>query len=315
MSNRRKRERATERALLGTLAVCLGFLVPLSAAADEFDQFAIAKNAFEAGEYEVAVTRFEELLSAEPKNPALVLETHKLLGVSYLFVGNRHEAEANFLKLLTLSPEYSLDPMVFPIDVVDFFTEIKQKNDERLAEFARARAAEEAARRKAEEEARRKELEKLARTFYLERSREEKSLLVALMPLGAGQFQNGEKLKGALFLGGELLLGATAVTTYFLHEGLRPRSKEPFTSTSDREAYERLEAGYRITNHASLVALAVVATVGIIDSLYNFERETIIWKEVEEGDVPDDVKPTLSKAALVPFATENAIGLSATASF
>jgi tetratricopeptide (TPR) repeat protein len=315
MSSWCKQQRAIERTVPATLLVCLGLLFPLGATADEFDQFAIAKNAFEAGEYEVAVTRFEELLIAEPKNPALVLETHKLLGVSYLFVGNRKEAEANFLKLLTLSPEYALDPMELPIDVVDFFTEIKHKNDERLAEIARARAAEEAARRKAEEEARRKELEALARTFYLERSREEKSLLVSLMPLGAGQFQNGEKLKGSLFLGGELLLGATAVTTYFLHEGLRPRSKEPFTSESDREAYERLEAGYRITNHASLVALAVLATVGIIDSLYNFEKETVIWKEVEEGDVPDEVKPTLSKAALVPFATQNAIGLSATANF
>lgn len=315
MPKRNSVERALKRAGLSGLLTCLVLLIPLRAGADEFDKFALAKNAFEGGEYEVAVARFEELLNSEPKNPALILETHKLLGVSYLLTGNREEAEANFLELLTLSPEYTLDPLVFPIDIVDFFIEIKQKNDERLAELARVRAAEEEARRKAEEEAHRKELEKLARTFYLERSREEKSLLVAMMPLGAGQFQNGEKVKGALFLGGELLLGASAMTFYFLHEGLRPRSNEPFSSSKDREAYERLETGYRIANYASLVALAAVTAVGIIDSLYNFKRVTVVWKEVEEGDIPDEVKPTLGKAALVPFASDSAIGFCATGYF
>jgi tetratricopeptide (TPR) repeat protein len=297
------------------LLVSLALLAPSTALADEFDQFAGGKNAFESGEYEVAVTRFEELLNSEPRNPALILETHKFLAVSYLFIGNQVEAEANFLKLLTLSPEFELDPMVFPIEVVDFFTEIKQKNDERLAELARVRAAEEAARRKAEEEARQEELAKLARTYYLERSREENSLLVALMPLGAGQFQNGHTVKGALFLSGELLLGATAMTTYFLHESLRPRSKEPFGSKSDRRSYERLEAGYRITNYASLVALAVVTSLGIIDSLYHFEREKTVWREVEEDDVPDNLELSPRKAALLPFASESTIGLCATGYF
>jgi tetratricopeptide (TPR) repeat protein len=300
--------------LIGLLA-CAAFLAPLAAGADEFDRFAAAKNAYDAGEYEVAVTRFEELLESDLKNPALIIETYKLLGVSFMFTGNRDEAEAAFLKLLTLSPEHTLDPLVFPIDVIDFFTAIKRRNDERLAELARVRAAEEVARHEAEEEARRAELQKLARTYYLERSREEKSLLVALMPLGAGQFQNGEKIKGSLFLGGELLLGATAMTTYFLHEGLRPRSKEPFASTEDRQAYERLEAGYRISNYASLVALGLLAVTGVVDSLYNFKRETIIWREVDEGDIPDDVKPEIEKAALLPFATEDAIGLCATGYF
>jgi len=315
MSNRRDAKRPGWLVGLVGALICALLLAPELASADEFDLFAQAKNAYEAGEYQVAVTRFEELLEAEPKNPALILEAHKLLGVSYMFTGNKDKAEASFLKLLTLSPEYTLDPLVFPIDVIDFFTEIKNKNNERLAELARVRAAEEEARRKAEEEARRKELEKLARTYYLERSREERSLLVAMMPLGAGQFQNGEKVKGALFLSGELLLGATAMTTYFLHEGLRPQSNEPFASTKDREAYERLEAGYRIANYSSLVALGVLTAVGIVDSLYNFKRVTIEWKEVDEDDVPDVVKPTLGKAALVPFASDSAIGLCATGYF
>jgi len=301
-----------------SIAALVWFAVLLHAGvatADEFDRFAYARNAYEAGEYEAAVTRFETLLESEPRNPALVLEAYKLLGVSYLFVGNKERAEETFIKLLTRSPDYTLDPLVFPIDVVDFFTVVKDKNDEQIAALAAARAAEEEARRKAEEEARLAELEKLKRNVYIERTRRENSLLVAMLPLGAGQFQNGDNLKGALFLGGEVLLGVTALTTYILHEGLRPRSERPFSSTADRKAYEQLEKGYRITNQASLVALGVVTTVGIIDALYGFERETVSWQPVKEQEVPDDLRYKPATAKLVPIVGDSMVGLGAAGTF
>ena len=304
-------------ALIGLATLAL----PRPAAADEFDDFTRAKNAYEAGEYEAAVERFEALIEGEPKNPALELEAHKLLGVSYLFVGRPEEAERSFLKLLTLSPGYELDPMLFPIEVIDFFTEVKARNDERLAALARARAAEEEARRRAEEEARLAELEKLKRNVYLERSREERSLLVAVMPLGAGQFQNGDTVAGALFLGGELLLGAAAVTTFILHEGLRSRAEEPFDSPDDRRAYERLEKGYRVANHVSLGALATVTVAGILEAVYRFERESVTWQPIPEGDVPEHLRPGSSDGGpsstlrLAPFFSEGGGGLGAAGTF
>ncbi|MFO8074474.1 MAG: tetratricopeptide repeat protein [Polyangia bacterium] len=297
------------------LVVAAAALSPAGALADEFEEFIKAKNAYEAGEYETAVERFEALLDGDPRNPALVNEAYKLMGVSYLFVGREEEAEKSFLKLLTRSPEYELDPMLFPIEVVDFFTEVKLKNDKRLAALAQARAAEKEAERRAEEKRRLAELEKLKRNVYLEKDREQRSLLVAVMPLGAGQFQNGEPVKGGLFLGGELLLGAAAVTTYVLHEGLRRRSDEPFESTSDRREYERLERGYRISNQVSLGALAVLAVAGVVDSLYFFEKETVSWQQIDKREVPDRLRPENARAILAPFASGTAIGLSASGAF
>ena len=121
----------------------------------EFEDFAGAKNAYEGGEYETAVQRFEALLATEPKNKGLLEEIYKLLAVSYLFVGDKERAELNFVELLTMEPGFALDAMVFPIDVVDFFTDVKNRHAAHLAALARARADEEAARRKAEEERRR----------------------------------------------------------------------------------------------------------------------------------------------------------------
>ena len=46
------------RFLIGLIGAAL-FLLSATAEADEFDQFAVAKNAFEAGQYEAAVERFE----------------------------------------------------------------------------------------------------------------------------------------------------------------------------------------------------------------------------------------------------------------
>ncbi len=295
-----------------SLAACLA---PKWSAADEFEDFAGAKNAYDAGEYEAAVVRFEALLGSDPKNKGLVQEIHKLLGVSYLFVENREEAEANFIGLLTLEPGFSLDPLVFPIDVVDFFTEIKALHAERLAALTKSRADEEAVRLKAEEEQRKLELEALRRNVYLGRNRQENSMLVALAPFGAGQFQNRHKVKGALYLGGELLLTATAITTFVLHENLRKHSEEPFVSQNKREEYERLEMGYRITNRVSLVTLGLVMIAGIVDSLFYYKREEITWEPLKEKNVPENLRPGGQSITLIPFIIDTGIGIGASGKF
>ncbi len=297
------------RLLIALSVITIG--LPDSARADEYDLFVRAKNAYEAGEYKEAVSRFEELLERGLSNSALALECNKLLAVSYMFTDDRDAAELYFTKLLTISPNYRLDPMLFPIEVVDFFTEIKQKNEERLEALARARAEEDARQKVAEEAHRKAELEKLKRNVYLEREVKQNSLLVALMPFGAGQFQNGHTVKGALFLSGEILLTGATITTYFLHADLRKDAKEPFDSTERREEAERLEAGYRIANQASLVGLSVLAVTGIIDALYNFERETVTWKSVPEREVPSKLRPGGSKpaASLAPRLGRGMVGL------
>ncbi|MCP4602514.1 MAG: hypothetical protein GY847_18690 [Proteobacteria bacterium] len=291
--------------------VALAVTWPLLARADEYSQFIRAKNAYDVGEYKEAVSRFHDLLEIGLSSKALALECHKLIAVSYLFVGDQEAAEYHFSELLTISPEYSLDPMMFPIEVIDFFTEVKGKNEDRLKALARVRAQEKK-RRKAIEEANKKaEFEKLRRNVYLERTYKENSLLVAMLPFGIGQFQNGHTVKGALFLGGELVLAASTVTTYFLHESLRQEAKEPFKSSYDRDDFDRREVGYRITNQASLVALSVLAVTGIIDSLYNYQSEVVTWKRVQEKDVPANLRPgkSIPDTSFVPYIGEGIIGI------
>ena len=292
--------------------------MPLRAVADdEYDQFAIAKNAFDAGEYQAAVHRFDVLLKSGLQNPTLVVEALKLSGISYLFIGNEAAAEVQFTELLTKVPEYSLDPLVYPIEVVDFFTQIKQKNQKRFAELAKAKALEEAARKKKEEDLRKAEFEKMKRNVYIERNVRTGSLLVAVMPFGAGQFQNNQKLKGWAFFSSELLLGASATVFFFLHTSLRTAAEQPFDNPSEKDRYVRLERGYRLANQISLITLGVVLTAGIVDSLLNYRQETVEWHGVDEKDVPKNLHPNPTKASvsLDILSSESCFGVGVTGSF
>ena len=276
----------------------------------EFRDFENAQNAYNAGEYQTAVDRFEAILSSEISNQALLQDTHKLLAVSYLFVGDREKAEAHFTALLTLQPDFNIDPLAYPIDVIDFFTDVKNRYAEQLRALRTEKLAEKAARKKAEEEKRRRTLEKLRHNVYISRDRKEHSKLLALMPFGLGQFQNNHKIKGAIFMSAEILLTAAATTTFILHEGLRPRGKKPFKSTDERHKYERLEIGYRVANQASLISLGTIAILGIIDSLYYFKSESITWEKINENSVPKHLRPNNLAASITPAVTGNAIGIS-----
>jgi tetratricopeptide (TPR) repeat protein len=181
--------------IVGLFAAVLLQVPALHAENDDYSHFERAKNAFDAGEYKEAVSRFDALLKKQPKNAALVLECHKFIAVSYLFVGDKVAAEHHLTELLTITPDYDLDPMMFPMEIVDFFQEMKTKNKKQLDALSLARAREEAQRKATEEAQRKAELEKLKRNVYLERTRKKNSRLVAVIPFGAGQFQNGHIVK------------------------------------------------------------------------------------------------------------------------
>jgi hypothetical protein len=299
-------------AIIGAAALALA---SARARADEFEDFANAKNAYEAGEYQAATTRFEALKASQPKNKGLVEELHKLLAVSYLFLGNQTEAEKNFIEILSNDPEFTLDPLVFPIDVIDFFSEVKRRHAERLDALSAARAAEDIARQKEAAQKSRLELEKLKRNVYLGREVRRRSLLVAFLPFGAGQFQNDHRVKGALFLSGELLLTAASVTTFVLHERLRRVAADPIESSSDLARYDRLETGTRIANTACVTALSALAIAGIIDSLFYFQKETITWRRLDEREIPVELRPRPVAARIAPFAAPGALGIFADLEF
>ncbi|MGD8862108.1 MAG: hypothetical protein PVI30_19005 [Myxococcales bacterium] len=290
MGGRRARWIGGPRAGLA-LAVALlagAALAPVPARANDFDQFQNARAAYDSLNYELAAELFEGLLQdadLDEQRP-LVVESHKYLGATYLFLGRQAEGEAQFARLLELEPQYVLDPLAFPAEVQRTFVAVKQRIEER-----RRRAAEEAARAAAEAEAaraharaaQRQRLERLIELARTERVEQRRSRMIAMLPFGIGQFQNDDDGLGLVLAVSETALLATGVTTYFLHQAQPDFPKD----LNEAQSFERI---YRTSNQISMALFATVAIAGIVDAQLRF-RETAVTDH--KRDLPPDLE-TLS---------------------
>ena len=264
-----------------------------SARADELNDFQRARSAYESQDHRVAAERFEELLGGDvPRitTRALVLESRKYLGATYLFLNRRADAEHQFELLLRDDAQYELDPVAFPAEVLEVFNGVRSRMADAAhrAELER-REREEAARRAAADQLllERGRMDRLLALATEERVEVQNQRWVAWMPFGAGQFQNGHTTLGVVLLTAEALLFATSVTTYIWHTTL-PDSAE-LTIASRAEAATR-ESQLAIINYVSVAALVGVATIGIIDAHVRFVPST--W-ETRHRPLPDDLRPTV----------------------
>lgn len=281
-----------------SLALCAWLLVlvlPGPARANDFDEFQQARAAYERGAYGTARELFLELVGDEPprlSNQSLILESLKYLAASELFKGDAEEAARQFRRLLSRESDYVLDPLAFPEEVQRVFArvkaELKVEAQTRIDAEAKAEA-EAAARKRARDAAEEERLQRLLDLAKIERVEVRNSRWIALLPFGAGQFQNGDRGLGVLLAVSQVLLAGASVTTYALHEGLRDERPIP-EQRSDAQFAER---AYRYTNQASIVALVAVAVAGIIDAQIRFHEAHVTERK---RSLPPELlaKPKLS---------------------
>jgi hypothetical protein len=264
------------------MAPTLVTLLALAAAPGE--EFARGRTAFFRAEYGRAIEILRPLLY-----PELRLETedeavqaHRMLAVAYLFENQPDEARREFRKLLELRPDYRLDPLLDPPRVVDFFNEVvKEQAGDVAAVEARRR------RREADRAARRQE-----DGAPVIRRVEKRSLVVALLPFGAGQFQNGERRKGWAFFAAESALAATSLGAFALNFGLfgvrpvRPcldpimpdPGGDPAVCPADRIDHSGEELSRNLTR-LQIISGALffgVAVWGAVDALRGFRPEVVV---------------------------------------
>lgn len=241
--------------------------------ANDFEDFENARSAYEGQDYAKAATLFEALAGGDvPQltNRSLVLESKKYLGASYLFLGKIAQAEQEFMRLLRMDPGYLLDPLGFPEEVQRLFARVKVQldADRRASEEERKREEQrvsgEQTERVERERLRWTELSKLAE---VETVRETRSRWLALVPFGAGQFQNGHASLGAVLAVTEGSLLALSLVTYVLHDHLRGQNPKPSEIADARLA----EQGFRYTNQISFALFAIVAVTGVIDAQVRFQ--------------------------------------------
>jgi hypothetical protein len=206
------------RALV-TLAIALiALLAGPRARADEASELEKVRAAYQAANFGEAEAKLRTLLDPEKgmlRDPALVKRARMYWGAVFVARKQLGEASAMFEKVLLDDPEYEPDPLSFPSEVLDAFIDTKAKNRDRLNAAAAEAAKQTAAKKAREEEERRRQtelFEKLKADAAAERVVDLHSRCIALLPFGVGQFQNGQRALGWIFLGTEVALaGATAV--------------------------------------------------------------------------------------------------------
>jgi len=253
------------------------------------------KFAYQRGDYPLAVRTLTPLLypTISLTSEDAVIEAHRLLALSYILQKQEPEAEEEVTSILALRPSFQLDPIVDPPTAVSFFEGVRKKQEARLKEL-RERERKQAEARAKEEEARRRAQ---AERIYIERTVQKHSRLVATIPFGVGQWQNGQKTKAALFLSGELLFGALSLSAYLALD--QKFTYDPSTNRHTFPASERpvalgllgLELGAGIAFWGTLIA-------GIIDAHVLYKREVVKTREVP--------KPV----SIVPIIGPNTAGLS-----
>jgi hypothetical protein len=254
------------------------------------ESFDRARTAFGRAEYGRAIELLHPLLYPEVllDSEGEAVQAHRMLGVSYLFENQPDDARREFRKLLELRPDYRFDPLLDPQRVVDFFNQVVKEEESAIAAI-------EARRRQREQEVaarRQREAARLVAPGGPPIVYERRSYAINFVPFGAGQFQNGQRRKGWMFLGVEAGLAAVSVgafATNFALYGLEPRraclDPQPIDSTGtpipcpanriDHSA-EQTSTWLLRTQVISGGLFFAVAAWGIVDAVRHYQRDVVV---------------------------------------
>jgi tetratricopeptide (TPR) repeat protein len=286
-----------KRAAAGLLALAAA-LAPRAALADDAQQFELAKGLFYAGQYEDAVKRLTILL--DPSNPAcasvegapttpqtchiadavLIERSREMLVVALFALGRQADADAVIEKMLRANPAYSPLPGSVPQAVSERVREVKIRLQKELEDKARKDADEQrkdALNNQKAKDDERKWLEGVMKLASKETVIEKRSRVVAFVPFGVGQLQNGDTGWAVFFAASEIVTGAASIGLGVAHEyfaSVNPSAKNPTTGAPvDKQGLTDLTRNFAIANQITFGAWAALAIAGVIQANVAFVPE------------------------------------------
>lgn len=256
--------------------------LPLAAGASPQGDLQRAKDLFEYGEYEEARQLGERLLAQNVlAADEDLIDANRIVALAYLYgdaPDRQEKAQQYFLQLLSVEPDYRLDPFFTPPAALEFFERVRSENEEKLAPIReqrrltkQARAAEEAARRRFLEERSRETAPQGPPTVrYVQKNHP----ALIFLPFGAGQFQNGDRTAGYALASIQLAAGLTSLGSYLAVEGMK----------NDAGRYDpddiRTARAFNTTKWVSAGVFYAAWLYGILDAWRGFEAETV-WEGPE----------------------------------
>jgi len=260
--------RAFSAAIVVAAAAVTAHAAPTQA---ENEAFRAGKKLYEDGSHAQAVQYFALAIDGPTpsiKDPILVNQARMIRGASDMYLGRIAEADLQFERILRGNPSFEPDTILFPPGVLDEFRRIRDKLDKEAAE---KKAGDAATKKIAALEAQNAKLvtqvdglKAFART---ERVVVRRSRIIASIPFGVGQFQNGDPGLGIFFAATEGLALGAATVSFFYHSSL-PR--DPVDANEARSA----AGAARVINWISLGAFVALAVGGVAQAHIAFVPES-----------------------------------------
>lgn len=235
-----------------------------------------ARAAFLARNWIDAEERLRVLLDEKNglKERSLISQARMYLGASLLAQGKKDDAKETFEKLVLDDPTFEPDPLSFPSDAINTFIDVRSSLLEQIRNAQQAaarRAAEKKALEEAEREKQRVWLEKVKAQAAEEKITVRHNRVVASLPFGAGQFQNGQPVLGWIFLGAEVAAVAGTAVTYGMYLHARSRENEELRRPGGDvnqlvPQYHQLAEDVRIANLGFAGAFLAIAVTGIVQA-------------------------------------------------
>lgn len=239
---------------------------------DPGERLELAQDAFRRADYRVLVPLLEPLDEAPERLPVDArVAARELLVVGYYFLAQQvtthtdrddylRKARGAALSMLRDKPEHALDSLVFPVSVVDLVEEVRRENAEELNELIATRHPNGVGE---------------TQTIYLERQVQRHAKWVNLLPFAAGQFQNGDLVKGtsfAILQGAGLALNAVS---YWNILRLRDPSTGRYSSDGGQSSNLAKARRWRQALYGGLGTFAATWIVSAIDGWVNHESEVV----------------------------------------
>jgi tetratricopeptide (TPR) repeat protein len=248
-----------------------------SAVADPIGDLEKAYGAYAAHKFSDAEARLRALLDGRTnalKDPDSIADAQMYLGAVLVAEGKRDEASEVFEKLLKEKPDYEPDKLRVQLDAIDAFIDVHTRL---RAELGRIQAehvqGEQAAKAKAEALRQRAAL----RVAMLERMASEERVVdynsrwLALVPFGVGQFQNGQRDLGLVFLSSEVLLavGSAVAGVVSVYDQLQ-RNEAEARNDGTAATYNGNAKDAAYVNDALAGGFALTAIIGAVHAELTF---------------------------------------------
>ncbi|HUS27173.1 MAG TPA: tetratricopeptide repeat protein [Kofleriaceae bacterium] len=285
----------TTLAIARIVVACAALLVSSIADATPRDDLKAANKAFREGNYPDARDKYNGLLYPEIQlaDSNDLVEAYVNLGVCRLETGDEGGAKREFEKALQIDPNRQLDPLVITNKkAVALFDDTK--TDIRVRE-----EREKNARREAGEKERIRKL----RAGLIGVQGNTKAYIA--VPFGIGQFQNGDRKKGAFFLGAELVTVSTSVGifAYLLNKYGIKSNAVPLEDGPRVRRLQQIEIGSGIAFYGLWIWGAVDAYRHYKPQVRVKLDESLLPPELRETPPPKKPKTPKTSYHLVPMLT------------